>query len=284
MSLPREVTLVSTADGPRLRQRVVPQLDAQLEHAAAETRAAVALDGDVDLGLAGDVVKIEAVLRPGTASQAGITVFGDATSGTRIGYDADTERVFIDRRASGDVGFHPAFASIDEAPTTLRPDGTIALELYLDRASVELFTEDGRLTITDQVFPNGGADAITAWATGGSATLESITVTPLTPTMWKVPAVPTLDVEATTSPRCMAGKVTVTAQVHNRDTAPVTVSLTTPYGARSVTVDPGKTTSAAFTTRLRSIPAGEMPVVTTAQIDGQPVTVASTAPIDARSC
>jgi levanase len=69
----------------------------------------------------------------------------------------------------------------------LAEDGTVTLELYLDRASVELFTDDGRVTITDQVFPNAGADEITGWSTGGVAVLESITVTPIVPTMWNVP-------------------------------------------------------------------------------------------------
>ena len=190
MSLPREVTLVSTPEGPRLTQQVVEQLDGQLDTAAAQTRTGVELDGAVDLDLAGEVVKIDAVLRPGDAEQAGITVFGDAESGTHIGYDTDSGRVFVDRRDSGNVGFHPAFASIEDAPVALAEDGTVTLELYLDRASVELFADDGRVTITDQVFPNAGADAITGWSTGGVAVLESITVTPIVPTMWNVPEPP----------------------------------------------------------------------------------------------
>ncbi len=187
MSLPREVTLTSTPEGPRLSQRVVEQLDGQLDTAAAQTRSGIELDGPVDLDLAGEVVKIDAVLRPGDAEQAGITVFGDAESGTHIGYDTESGRVFVDRRNSGNVGFHPAFPSIEDAPVALAEDGTVTLELYLDRASVELFTDDGRVTITDQVFPNAGADAITGWSTGGVAVLESITVTPIVPTMWNVP-------------------------------------------------------------------------------------------------
>lgn len=204
MGLPREVTLVSTPEGPRLAQQVVDQLDDQLDVAAAQTRTGIELDGSVDLDLAGEVVKIDAVLRPGDADQAGITVFGDDESGTRIGYDTDNGRVFVDRRDSGNVGFHPAFASVEDAPVALAEDGTVTLELYLDRASVELFADDGRVTITDQVFPNAGADEISAWSTGGVAALESITVTPIVPTMWKVPQpveVPSAPVAVTAAPR-----------------------------------------------------------------------------------
>ncbi len=106
------------------------------------------------LDLAGDLVKLDVVLRPGDAEQAGVTVFGDADSGTRVGYDTETGRVFIDRRDSGNVAFHPAFASVEDAPVGLSEQGTVTLELYLDRASIELFTDDGQVTITDQVFPD----------------------------------------------------------------------------------------------------------------------------------
>ncbi|MFY9712974.1 MAG: GH32 C-terminal domain-containing protein, partial [Microbacterium sp.] len=369
MSLPREVTLVSTPDGPRLRQEVVEQVDGQLQENAAQSRTGVALDDAVDLSLTGDVVRIDAVLRPGNAKQAGITVFGDAVSGTRIGYDNETGRIFVDRSNSGNVGFNVGFASVEDAPVRLDNDGTITLELYLDRASVELFTDDGRLTITDQVFPNQGADVITAWASGSGAVLESIKVTPLTPTMWKVPASPTgeltvaseisagrplavdgigfaahepvslqldgtelgrvsadedgrlgttvtipvataigehtlsavvggiiideakvvvtpatFDVDVMTSPRCMAGKVTVTVQVVNPDSMPLTVTLTGAFGAKTLSVAPGKTVSAAFTTRLGAIPGGEMAVAATGELDGQLVTVHTTASVSPRSC
>ncbi|NYF12698.1 levanase [Pseudoclavibacter sp. JAI123] len=187
MTLPREVVLTSTPAGPRLKQQVVPQVDEQLDVAGAATRTDVTLDGAVDLGLSGDVVKLEVTLEPGEAQRAGITVFGDAESGTRIGYDAAQGRLFVDRTNSGDVDFHPAFASVEDAPVALDDDGSVSFSLYLDRASVELFTADGMVTITDQVFPNEGADAITAWSEGGAATLRRITVTPVTPTMWQEP-------------------------------------------------------------------------------------------------
>nr|BFF09292.1 hypothetical protein GCM10025699_05950 [Microbacterium flavescens] len=188
MTLPREVKLTETPDGPRLTQKVVSQIDDQLQTDAAQRRSDVTVTGDTALDLSGEVVKVDLTLQPGDADRAGIVVFGDGETGTRIGYDADTERVFVDRRDSGDVDFHPAFVSVEDAPVALSEDGTVTLELYLDRASVELFAAEGRVTITDQVFPRAGADDITAWSEGGTAVIQAITVTPITPTMWKIPA------------------------------------------------------------------------------------------------
>ena len=63
-------------------------------------------------------------------------------------------------------------------------NGRLRLRLYVDRASVELFAQDGLTTITDQVFPDAGATNISVFSEGGTARLESMTVTPLNRAMW----------------------------------------------------------------------------------------------------
>jgi levanase len=209
MALPREVSLVTTERGPRLAQQVVPEL-AELERpdVAFTDGARPIAEGAETLPIAGDVVRIDAVIRPGDAAAAGLSVLGDGESATRIGYDAASARLFVDRRDSGNTGFHPAFASIEDAPVALRADGTIALSVYVDRASVEVFAADGRTTITDQVFPNAGAQAIGLWSEGGDAWLESLTVTPLHGAMYKeagadgaTAAPPAAELTALTGPR-----------------------------------------------------------------------------------
>lgn len=208
-TLPRDVSLVSTPEGPRLAQQVVPEF-AQLEQTdRAYTDASRPIaDGSEILPVAGDVVRIDAVLRPGDADAVGLSVLGDDEASTRIGYDAASGRLFVDRRDSGSTAFHPAYPSLDDAPVALREDGTVAITAYVDRSSVEVFTADGRTTITDQVFPNAGADAIGLWADGDGATLESLTVTPLHGAMYKEAGVddataapPTAQLSSTSGPK-----------------------------------------------------------------------------------
>ena len=62
--------------------------------------------------------------------------------------------------------------------------GIVSFRVYVDRASVEVFSKDGLATITDQVFPEAGARSIGVWAKDGTARLQSLTVTPLAPAMW----------------------------------------------------------------------------------------------------
>ena len=121
---------------------------------------------------------------PGTAKKSGITVLGDGTSSTVIGYDATTGKLFVDRTNSGNTAFHPAFASIEDAPVTLDKNGNVTMRIYLDRSSVEVFAQNGLRTITDQVFPNAGADKMALFAEGGTAQLKSLTVTPLEKAMF----------------------------------------------------------------------------------------------------
>jgi fructan beta-fructosidase len=208
MALPRDVALETTEKGPRLVQQVVPEFSEleQTEIAYTDAGRPIA-SGSEKLPVTGDVVRIDAVIEPGDAEAVGLSVLGDEESATRIGYDAASARLFVDRRDSGNVDFHPAFASFEDAPVTL-DDGRLALTVYVDRSSVEVFTADGRTTITDQVFPNVGADAIGLWADGEGARLESLTVTPLHGAMYKEAGVdgasaapPAAEVTALTGPR-----------------------------------------------------------------------------------
>ncbi|MCP1412373.1 GH32 C-terminal domain-containing protein [Paenarthrobacter sp. A20] len=184
MALPREVVLTQTPAGPRLRQQVVSQADALKNTAASYTASAQDLQqGTTALPITGDVVQIDAEFSPGSASAFGLKVLGNANESTRIGYATASQRLSIDRTNSGNEGFHPAFSSVEDAKVELI-NGRLHLRVYVDRASVEVFAQDGLTTLTDQVFPGAGATAISVFSEGGTARLESLTVTPLNPAMW----------------------------------------------------------------------------------------------------
>lgn len=185
MTLPREVELVPTPRGPRLRQRVVDEIEGLRDHAAALTLGLRTLpEGPTALPVRGDAVQVDAVIRPGAAEAAGISVLGDDEHATTIGYDVAAGQLVVDRRHSGDVGFSDAFASVERVPVPL-VGGALAIRVYVDRSSVEVFTDGGLVSVTDLVFPAPGADRIGAWARGGTAVLESLVVTPLHPAGWR---------------------------------------------------------------------------------------------------
>lgn len=188
MSLPREVSLTQTPAGPRLAQQAVKQVDKLGTKASySDKKGANIAPGTHPLpaSASGDVQRIDVTFAPGTAAKSGITVLGDGTHSTTIGYDASTGEVYVDRGNSGTTGFHPLFTSVDSAPVTLNADGTVTLRIYVDRSSVEVFAQGGQRTITDQVFPGAGATEVALFADGGTARLKSLTVTPLQQSMFK---------------------------------------------------------------------------------------------------
>ena len=98
-------------------------------------------------------------------------------------------------------------------------------------------------------------------------------------------AAPVLDVVASAGSRCAAGKALLTVQVTNNDEVPVKLVIESAYGSKTIAaVAPTKNGSHAFTTRLASLPAGEVTVTASATIDGQPVSTVVPASYDARPC
>jgi fructan beta-fructosidase len=68
-----------------------------------------------------------------------------------IGYSKIHKQFYIDRRTAGNSGFSKAFPGVSTAPYTAGTD--IKLHLFIDAASVEMFVDDGKLVMTNLVFP-----------------------------------------------------------------------------------------------------------------------------------
>jgi fructan beta-fructosidase len=68
-----------------------------------------------------------------------------------IGYNATTKQYFMDRTKSGITSFHPDFAGMHTAPR-FSTAKNIQLDLIIDKASVELFADDGLTVMTELYF------------------------------------------------------------------------------------------------------------------------------------
>ncbi len=93
------------------------------------------------------------------------------------------------------------------------------------------------------------------------------------------------EVQVAVSARCVSGKTTLIVQVVNADDVPLAVQVQTTYGSKTVAaVQPGKTSSHAFSTRLANIAAGTVSVTATATVDGDHVTSVTDASYPAQVC
>ena len=204
MTLPREVSLTRTADGIELTQAPVDQA----EDALVQDRGTKKLRGNIPVSegtvalesprgaISGDMLKIDLRIDPGTADRAGVIVRAsegftadEATSrpgseGTLVGYDATTGRVFVDRSRSGELGFNPSFTGEVDAPVTVEKDGTVAVSIWVDRSSVEVFAEDGTRTLTEVIYPEESSQQVLAFAEGGDARIRRAEVHAVEQTMF----------------------------------------------------------------------------------------------------
>jgi sucrose-6-phosphate hydrolase SacC (GH32 family) len=178
MSLVREVSLHSVDGSWQLVQQAAGDLAPHVGQTPSFSLAAVEISHGQHVldGAAGSVQRIQLTVTPGTAEEFGLIVRGDGTQGTRIGIRPTEALIVVDRRESGQTDFHESFASIDTAPIRAT-DGSYELTIYVDRCSVEVFAQGGQVILTELIFPAATSTEISLYAIGGTATLNSLSVT-----------------------------------------------------------------------------------------------------------
>ena len=101
--------------------------------------------------------------------QAEIVLSNDKGEMVVMNYDGQKQTFSMDRTKSGDVSFSEAFPCTTEAPTY----GQIKqLRLFIDRCSIEAFDTDGKMAMTNLVFPSEPYNNIKV--KGGKVTIYEI--------------------------------------------------------------------------------------------------------------
>ena len=106
-----------------------------------------------------DAARGKKIARPTDRCEIVVTLKGDAritlSNGSNervvLDYDADMASLDFDRRHSGQCSFSDAFPTVVTAPVhgSLR-----TLRIFIDKSSIEVFDADGRLSMTNLVFPS----------------------------------------------------------------------------------------------------------------------------------
>ncbi|THF75650.1 glycoside hydrolase family 32 protein [Cohnella fermenti] len=181
MTIPRVLTLRSTADGLRLCQRPVEELKAL--RGTGERRQEIAVPGESrhELGFGGCAYEIEAVFEPSGAAEFGFALrrSADDAQETLVGYATAEAELFIDRTRAGESGFSEAFAARHGVRLRPEPDGTIRLRALVDRCSVEVFAGGGVAALTDLIYPDPGSVGLALYAKGGEARVRELSFWPL---------------------------------------------------------------------------------------------------------
>ncbi len=127
-------------------------------------------------GFAQASFELQAKIEPRTADTVTIELRGPGTEVTTIGYDTKTASLFVDRSQSGVVNFHPKFAGRHSAPLLL-DSGNLHLQILVDTTSVEVFAAQGRVVLSDRIFPAAGSRQVVV--TGAGAMVHRLEAWPL---------------------------------------------------------------------------------------------------------
>ena len=131
------------------------------------------------------LVTVDVEVPAGATAGVDVLASADGAQRTRVlvVHPADgVPHLVVDRRSSGEVGFHEAFPVAVRAPLPgvgPAPDGVVRtrVEVVVDTCSVEVFAADGATSVTALVFPDAGSTAVLP--VEGAGATSGVVVRPL---------------------------------------------------------------------------------------------------------
>lgn len=90
-------------------------------------------------------------------------------------YDPAAATLSFDRTQSGITDFSEGFPAVTVTPTH-EASGRIALRIFVDRSSMEVFGNNGEFVMTNLVFPRTPYTALSVSAEGGNAKIENLKI------------------------------------------------------------------------------------------------------------
>jgi sucrose-6-phosphate hydrolase SacC (GH32 family) len=181
MTVPRELSLVNDADGMRLIQQPIAELAATRIPVGCWNALTLAPGENplADLhGAALELIARFAIDAATTAHRIGLRVRVGATEQTTVGYNLAKGVLEVDRSYSGQQA--PGFAAAQVLTLSPRA-GIVDLHILVDRSSVEVFADGGRVVFTNQIFPDPASQGIELFAEGGAVQIVSLTAYRLAP-------------------------------------------------------------------------------------------------------
>jgi fructan beta-fructosidase len=173
-SLPRELALTRIATGVRLVQQPIPELGKlRGDHKRWQNETIVPGANLLDR-LQGDSFEIAADFQVALDSESfGFRVRIGEGEETTITYIPREQKVYLDRTHSGKSNFHPGFASLHAAD--LAPvNGRLRLHIFVDHSSVEVFANDGQVTLSDSIFPSKESLGLELFSKYGATQLNAL--------------------------------------------------------------------------------------------------------------
>ena len=168
MTLPRELSLANINGKLRLLQRPVKEFTSlRSEEFQYEGGSEAELNRKLSAWPhRSQTFEMEASIRLGKARTIAWKILQAKNDETTIGFDTTKNQIFVDRSKSAATQFSKAFPSTTVAPLKLA-GGSLKLHVFVDKSSVEVFAQDGAVTLTNLVFPKPDSTDLSLASSGG---------------------------------------------------------------------------------------------------------------------
>ena len=175
-SVPRDLSLY-VSDG-EVYLKSSPSRELLTLRGKAEKKRSFKVDRayNIDKLLAGNTgtYEMEMTIRNRNAEVIGFQLFNSKGEKVDIYYNLVEKRLAMDRTKSGIVSFSPDFPAVTFAP--VEGNAEMRLRIFVDKSGIEIFGDDGRVAMTNLVFPSEAYNRISFYAKGGSYAVSDFEV------------------------------------------------------------------------------------------------------------
>jgi len=169
MSLPRSLQVKKTGNTWLLLEQPVKSLKELRNTDATVEWEDKTITGEKAMPLKGQTLEIIADLIPGHGATCGVKLAVSGSQAFVIGYDAASEKLFIDRSQSGNTSFHNEFPKWSTASAHVPlQEGKLRLHIFYDKSIVEVFANDGSTVLTAQTFPDADHNGVIFFSDKGA--------------------------------------------------------------------------------------------------------------------
>ncbi|WP_413408627.1 GH32 C-terminal domain-containing protein [Paenibacillus amylolyticus] len=179
LTIPREVSLVTTKDGIGMTQSPIKELESLRKPLySASNKSVSPSSGNLLKGIISGAYEIEAEIEipeASTVTEFGFNIREGANQKTVVGYKASDSHMFVDRTASGETDFSNLLSKKHEAPAQME-NNRIKMRILVDESSVEAFGNNGKVVFSDVIFPDPASRAMSFYVKGGNVNVVSLKV------------------------------------------------------------------------------------------------------------
>ena len=180
MTLPRELTIKETEHGLKLHVNPVKELVALRSKETAIDP--ITFEGIRNIPVVrADQSEVQLTFDSQSASSKafGLQLMNDLGEYVRISFDKPSGMLIIDRSRSGKMNYTDDFQDLQYIPLTYEKD-LMNWQVFFDRSSMDVFIDDGRISIVNTFFPTRNFNQLKLFSFEGSVELVSGKVFDLT--------------------------------------------------------------------------------------------------------